>query len=114
MTLPRAGRESLLYGPTLVVKRTQITVKGYKRTRKKLTFSKLVAEDLLVDLPVRTSPPKLLEPPVLPVPAEAPPLFSLPAPPFTAPPSPASPPVLPSALFSPVRPRACVRLVMTL
>src|SRR3990167_2856177 len=88
-----------------------LTVKGYKRTRRKVVFSRLNEPDVLFAFPVTTVPPSSDVPPVPPVPAEAPPLFSLPEPLFTTPPL---PPVLPRAWLSPVRPRACVRLPITL
>src|SRR3989344_1036711 len=61
-------------------------------------------------LPVCTSPPSLALPPEPPFPADAPPLFSFPAPAVTEPPAPPAPPVLPSAMFAPVCELDCVTL----
>src|SRR3989344_66818 len=84
------------------------------RTRTKVVLSRLTAPEVELAAPVWISPPRPPAPPAPPVPADAPPLFSLPPLPLTSPPRPPSPPSLPTATFSPVRPRACVLLVMRL
>src|SRR3989338_5327686 len=83
------------------------------RTRTKVVLSRLTAPEVELAAPVRISPPRPPAPPEPPIPADAPPLFSLPKEPSTTPPRPPSPPVLPSAVLSPERPRACVVLLMT-
>src|SRR3990167_4552375 len=82
--------------------------------RMKVLLSRLIEPDVLLELPVRIVPATSPEPPAPPVPALAPPLFSLPAPLATTPPLPALPPSLPRATLSPERARARVRLVITL